>query len=853
MTFYSFPHDEQEPRRSSVAKSLDQMPSRLQEYITSVRARRDPNGASPSQRELRSPQITEVKNEKAMYEYNPDTLMEAVEKKQVTLTPHGLIDGACLFGPTDQETWRAFVKEILTQAHITSFDPNLHDVVWVAEKHAAPEAFAGQHMSTVGIYLENAPNVEEGGLGSLVETTMTLFSSLLSGQRVVIGIHPDFEKSLKDPSSLAQFEAFKMQLRGINAEANSNVTVSYKCGREEFADKVKKAVIAQRDRETAIKPLGPDDFEEFERKRLENLEDPQQIRFLGGSSAPYSSSPEVKKQFLEKQKAIKGMLGDATEVTVLNDHPYNEHWQLIYIMADPDTWDNLKPSEKQKFTMSYNFYIDEWRLLDETERRRRITIEMRKAFLHEQGIKMEAQFGVWALQSGSFSLAGLVEEGLNLRNAFKKGFMHVLLAEPLDVAGYIRTVLAEKAKLITDTTGNDKVLERLQTHPESVSLDDLSHSSLITQTSEYKKLKRIQRARAVFNAQLAGTQDLVNHVMGHSAVQLALIATDVAELVDGLSHINTPEKVADHDKLLDGYRRFTQEFSSLIAKNLGKKEKVGELLDKAIAAGREIHNPAAEKGLRDHLEESGEAATFYKTLLTQHTNAEGRTYIVPKKLELMAHVMAPNHDKLKLLGTHEQQTISDHAILLADTMRQYFKQLGFSDEEIAFLAFLEKKHENIFHELKYENYPGSKNEDERSCAVFLMVDCLGRSVQLDQEGQLTLEPTLLKERLRPLIFRHTDPELCKLQLLRPQWVFHTVETILKTVDIWQKEYGVPVSPAFRELLTNTAIESINEVMMNNDQRNRSQEKHKLLTIDQKTQLLDTRTKIQKLMPQNILK
>lgn len=86
------------------------------------------------------------------------------------------------------------------------------------------------------------------------------------------------------------------------------------------------------------------------------------------------------------------------------------------------------------------------------------------------------------------------------------------------------------------------------------------------------------------------------------------------------------------------------------------------------------------KPLNTHLSEVSDYLQSLCSLVTEETG------LTDHHVGLLAHAVAPLHDRMKFLGNHQSQLPQDHELIIGNVIDTYFPKWGVPPEDVQFIA-----------------------------------------------------------------------------------------------------------------------------------------------------------------------
>ncbi len=739
--------------------------------------------------------------------YKSDTILEAVANNEIPKLSHGLYDLVFELGSTNID-WRKDVEPILTAAGINTLNPDM-GANWDPKRDTLAEAWGLGNSAELAMYIENAADIKDGSLGSLVEIGMSVYSAVISGQHVDIHFDEHFEETLEDPGAIAQFEALKTQLAAIQKKYGHLVSVEYNSTRQNYAEKIQLAMERQRNPETANKPITKEKLQEFAEKRRQRLAKKKRKVVYGGSSAPFDKSLQL--SFDTEQDLIQQIFGGEAAMDVLNREPLKSAWDRAY---------------------------EEGISKDEQIKRMNFLFQM------EAGPKSQADILLWIIQARAESMAAITETPFLLLNALEEGQQVGVLSEDLDADFYVQHLFGRRAPDLEKTTGPLPIYDQLRDKRETITFKSIKNEPELKKTRLFSRADNVRRTRAISSQQLLGINEKARKIAGDEEIELFIFSRDLTDFAQKCQIIADNETFEGREVFYNNLSKFNDNMEAMVAEHAGDKEHAVEIVWNAIKAAVEL-NPFAPS-LEKHLNEVKATCATLKELVAAHPDADGNPYLTPEEMKLMVDYVAPLHDILKLLGAPNVQAIPDHEVFAGYIVNTYFEKLGFTPQEVAFIAGVIGNHENIFKEKERDKYSSSEKSVDRGVALFFIADGL-TGVVSEENGVIKLDPAQLDERFGKLYVNHMDPETRKVALPRPEWGFSTVKDYLATFDTLEAKYGFKFDPGARKMLIDSAVKAIDTTLGNNGKRKEeASNKKPLMTDPELINLMKTRSALKKI-------
>ncbi len=795
--------------------------------------------------------------------YDAQSVLDALDSNQIEKFPNGLRKMVALFGIT-KFSWREPVIQYLLKHGITCFDPTSghyeKDINPGVENRVLHEAVVA------GIRFEGSKEYKDIGLATMVEVGYSILSAILSGQKVVVSIDPSYKDSLESEYAKRMFDQLLSQLLNVQQllqqDQIDNLTV-LTGEKGDLGTFQRKLVEAYQEVEQNPQDHTAEIIERFAQRCVQRQSDDSFILVDGGASAAFSPALQP---IMQAQKDAILNLRDSDDIISLYRSPYNVPWRAIegeyvskeeiekYLSIVSVTQIHIDQNEKAAFAK----LLDKEKLeFDDTNALRTLAARV------ETRIKASADTIFWAIQNASGGTAAVLETPFLFIRALLSGQTMIAYQEPFDMRIYIEHVLMQPdtfAKIQTSIEQLDtqspqfkraiktyRALDQARQGNWELILDTKGQirAELFEnqETAEFQKVEGLFRIRGTAMHQLQGLKELYTKVLYEYGVELGLISTDLADLVQKVQ-LN-PE---NRRQFLQNLLKFKTELSDQVKRRKDEAQasqpkerdaitvsivreslhRLNEYRFELMVSDLPVEQREAKKtalrekmhsiqsGLDGHLEKVRFFAQYLDKVILEQT---GENFLTRGQFELIENIIAPLHDIVKLLDAFlpDAQVMPDHEILIGMILQEILPELGYPAGEVEFIVKIISDHENIFKEAMRHLFASSMDPIKRGQAHFFIVDTLTSGLTFS-DGMLTISQKDVDDRFVDLYYRHMDKEAIRKKKLpepRPEWGLYTLTDWFAYFDALSAK-GLRIDPQMKVRLTNSAIKAI-DLALSDDQ------------------------------------
>jgi hypothetical protein len=246
-----------------------------------------------------------------------------------------------------------------------------------------------------------------------------------------------------------------------------------------------------------------------------------------------------------------------------------------------------------------------------------------------------------------------------------------------------------------------------------------------------------------------------------------------------------------------------------------------QLFDDALS----VVNPPEKrfKGLQIHLSQCSRAVGELLPSLTLLTQKASRMNLLTDHEQSLFQSFVQKHDIFKWLSGPDAQFEADHPNILGYCIETYFPQMGISEEDVKFLAFVARHHENVYEEKEHRSWIKSEKPEERACALFLLVDTLSEAIDFKAlgRGELVIYEEKLLPRLGDIVKRYNDKITSS--NIWFDWAAYTVDTYIETFQYLETEFGVSVPKGLYARLVDSVLIEFTKLRIQDDARHLDRE------------------------------
>lgn len=241
-----------------------------------------------------------------------------------------------------------------------------------------------------------------------------------------------------------------------------------------------------------------------------------------------------------------------------------------------------------------------------------------------------------------------------------------------------------------------------------------------------------------------------------------------------------------------------------------------ELVNDAIS----VVKPETERfnGLREHIAQVTKAQESLMDALGKLSETTGETCVLGDHERELCKILAKYHDHMKNASTPLAQYEADHPNLMGYIVETYFEQLGIPKEDVGFLAFVERNHENVYAEAEHLIWVDSDDPKQFASALFLVADTLSESIDFEKLGDqaLVLNEEKLLPRLGGIVKRYNDALTSS--NIWFEWASYTVQTYIKIFQKLGSTYGVEVPSGLYARLIDSILDEFTKLRVQDDAR-----------------------------------